>query len=191
LVLQLSWLVMGAQSTVGLVLRWMAVAALSVVARFLLTAAGVPIARWHYFAAGFAAVGLIAARTAFIAAASRRRALLIGGAFAVAMIGTVGAPWTSRDFFLMDFQRLRPGMTQEQVDTTMQKYMRGTGVRSLPGIDTIHTGSQSLASDADAAMLTPRGCEVYRHSNEGLWNADWGTVCYQAGRVVSTDFSPD
>jgi hypothetical protein len=181
---------MGAQKTAGIVFRLMAVAAISVVTRFFLTAAGVPIARWYYFAAAFVVVGLIAVRPAF-AAASRSRALIICGVFAVGIIGTVGAPWTSRDFFLMDFQQLRPGMTQEQVSTAMQKYMNGTGIQNLPGINTIHAGAQAFRNDADSAMLKPRGCEVYRHSNEGLWNADWGTVCYEAGRVVSTEFSPD
>lgn len=171
-------------------LRFLIVAALAVFTRFFLTVVGVPIGRWYYFAAAFAALGLIASGT-LIARLPKRSAWLTSGAFTVALIGVVGRPWTSRDRFLIDFQQLKPGMTRDQVSAVMQRYMLGTGIRNMPGLHTIRAGSHTFSNDAGAATLSPEGCAVYRHSNEGLWNADWGTVCYAADRVVSTSFSPD
>jgi hypothetical protein len=106
------------------------------------------------------------------------------------MVG-LGSPWNSRDRFLRVFDLVHEGMTEQEVDVLLRDYLRGTGIPNVRNVTTIAVGADIHPGDPSASQLSPRGCQVYRHSTSGLWNGDWGIVCYRAGRVVSTAFSPD
>ena len=92
--------------------------------------------------------------------------------------------WNTRKPFLKSLYRIREGMVPAQVDQIMSDYGGGC-----------YGGS--------AAILKPSGCEfneqgeivtgcvTYTHTKEGWGNSDWGTVYFEDGVVVSTEFSPD
>jgi hypothetical protein len=84
-------------------------------------------------------------------------------------------PWTSRKPFLRDLYAIRPGMTVEEVRKRMAGYMEGTGI-TMPNTN---------------QEFTVGGALVFRHSNDGAFNADWGIVSFQNGKVVSVQFDPD
>ena len=88
---------------------------------------------------------------------------------------TVGVRWlneNSRKPFLRDFQRLHSGMTRDEVERVMGHYLHGAAGPTLPpGVD------------KDAA--------IYRHTNDGWGDADWGVVRFQQDRVVELSFLPD
>jgi len=170
--------------------RFVAIASFAIVLRVLLTVAGAPIARWYYLAIGFSILALLISlrqlatlptRIAFIGAIVLVGFMLIG----------LGSPWNSRDRFLRRFEQVRIGMSQQEVSAIMQGYMQGTGIASFSNVTTINAGPSTFVNAPAASQLAPQQCEVYRHSTSGLWNADWGTVCYSDRRVVKTEFSPD
>jgi hypothetical protein len=171
-------------------LRFAVVACIGILLRLLLTVVGVPIGRWYFLAAGFGIGGFLASLPR-LRTLSRSRALLVAATCFTLVILGLGSPWNSRDRFLGEFNRVEVGMTKLEVDALLQKYMRGTGIPNFRSVTTITVGSRTHANAPSAAQLSPEGCQVYRHSSSGFWNADWGTVCYRADRVVSTDFSPD
>lgn len=90
--------------------------------------------------------------------------------------------WSSREPFLRDLHRVQAGMTPQEVEAIMEHYIRGTG-----------WPASGLAEGALAATgeLRLKGCDVYRHSNRGEFDSDWGIVCFEAGRVANVEFSHD
>ena len=84
-------------------------------------------------------------------------------------------PWSSRKPFLRDLFSIRPGMTMAEAERIMAGYKRGTGWK-VPGTN------QEFAPD---------GAIVFRHSDDGLFNADWGVVTIVNGKVVDVRFDPD
>ena len=105
--------------------------------------------------------------------------------------------WSSREPFLRDLGRVQPGMTPEEVESLMGRYIHGTGWPPNPF--NAQEGSLEIAgrdgtfplglSDADELEL--KGCEVYRHSNHRNFDSDWGIVCYAGRGVSSVEFSHD
>jgi hypothetical protein len=122
---------------------------------------------------------------------SSRPAVVRGVALAV--IGLViGAlhqvDWTSRKPFLRDFARIRAGMTEAEVRQIMTGYLVGTGWPALP----LDPAANSAGRPAPPAHeLTLRNSIVFRHSNDGRFNSDWGIVRFSQGKVAETEFSPD
>jgi len=107
-----------------------------------------------------------------------RLALLL--TFAVAVAGVRWVNWNSRKPFLRDLYSLRVGMTPSQVEAVMGKYLKGTGWPANAGEDPTARGELSFP-----------GTLVYRHTNKGWGNSDWGMVEFSDGQVVKVDFSPD
>jgi hypothetical protein len=84
-------------------------------------------------------------------------------------------PWSTRKPFLHDLYSIKPGMTLAEAERIMARYKRGTGW-TIPG-----AGQE----------VSPAGSIVFRHSDDGLFNADWGVVTIQAGKVIDVRFDPD
>jgi hypothetical protein len=88
--------------------------------------------------------------------------------------------WNSRKAFLRDLYSIRVGMPRSQVDAIMRGYMRGTG-----------WPANTFATPKASGELVVPGAEVYRHTDDGWANADWGVVRFDADRVTAVEFHPD
>lgn len=108
--------------------------------------------------------------------------------------------WGPRGAFLADLDRVKPGMTEPEVEAILGKYMRGSGWRLPPEavpergelVELGPGGPRSYGYRTDAAgQLEIAGTVIYRHSDEAAYNSDWGIVTYRDGRVVGVEFSPD
>lgn len=108
--------------------------------------------------------------------------------------------WTSRKPFLRDLARVQVGMTETEVRHVMARYLEGTGWPAMPGSSPSNTtgtvniagsGSRYSTVTSPAGQMTLRDALVFRHSNEGAFNSDWGIVRFSSGRVVRVEFSPD
>jgi hypothetical protein len=84
-------------------------------------------------------------------------------------------PWTTRKPFLRHLYSIKPGMSVNEVKKIMAGYMEGTGWK-YPSASQEVTIASSL---------------VFRHSNDGQFNSDWGVVTIQDGKVVGVRFDPD
>jgi hypothetical protein len=84
-------------------------------------------------------------------------------------------PWTSRKPFLQALSSIHRGMTVAEVKRRMAGYQEGTG-----WIDPFTNQEIKI-----------NGSLVFRHSDEARFNADWGIVSFQEGRVVEVRFEPD
>ncbi len=157
--------------------------------RCFLIVIGAEIAHWYSLSGTFTLLALLSTFPTLVRL-PRWLALAESTLFLIVMFA-VGAPWTSRDRFLADFEQIHAGMTEPEVEARLGKYLKGTGISNLPGTIEIHDGHQRSRNDVTAGQLSAAGCQTYRHSTDGLWNADWGTVCYSDGRVTTKSFSPD
>jgi hypothetical protein len=100
--------------------------------------------------------------------------------FAVVFVGLRWVNWNSRKPFLRDLYSVRVGMTPSQVEAIMGKYLKGTG-----------WPANTVADPSARGELTLPGTVVYRHTNEGWADSDWGMVEFAGGKVVRVEFSPD
>jgi hypothetical protein len=83
-------------------------------------------------------------------------------------------PWSSRKPFLRTLDGVRPGMSVAEVRRHMAAYSEGLGW-----------------TDPDGQEITLAGALVFRHSDDGRFNADWGVVHFEKGRVTRVEFAPD
>lgn len=156
-----------------------------------------PVAWWLYLAVTIAfAAGLIRP------AAMRRQ---IGRLSALASLITVVATlyfvdWTTRKPFLRDLDRIRVGMTEAEVRRIMGRYLEGTGWPANPfdpstnatsTLTDLGSGSQYSTTASPSGEMVVRDSLVFRHSNDGAFNSDWGIISFAGGRVVGVEFSPD
>jgi hypothetical protein len=121
--------------------------------------------------------------------------------FVLCLVGLYVIPWNSRKPFLRDFDRIRPGMTFADVETIMEGYMKGTGWPAIDtsnsnpsGTGTLHEVGTDLSlptTNTPDGELAIRDSIVYRHSNEGQFNSDWGIVKFQDGKVMAKAFMRD
>ena len=103
---------------------------------------------------------------------ARRR--MVGWAMAIAALLVLQiVPWTTRKPFLRQLHQVEVGMTRGEVLAIMAGYRQGTGW---------HLQGQEL--QLDAAL-------VFRHSDDGRFNSDWGVVQFDEGRVSTVEFLPD
>ena len=155
-----------------------------------------PVAWWLYLcvAAVFAA-GLI--RPVSARSQLARIGALVGVIAVIATLYTV--EWTSRKPFLRDLDQIRVGMTEAEVRQIMGRYMEGSGWPAIPGSSTNAPGtlkivggdSQYSTETSPSGQMVIRGSLVFRHSNDGAFNSDWGIISLSSGRVVNVEFSPD
>jgi hypothetical protein len=109
-------------------------------------------------------------------------------------------PWNSRKPFLRDLAKVEFGMTEAEVEAIMGHYMKGTGWpapdfwerSSGPGqLAVASSGITFATSVSPSGELALDDSIVYRHSDKGAFNSDFGVVTFEDGRVVSTTFLPD
>jgi hypothetical protein len=89
-------------------------------------------------------------------------------------------------------------MREDEVRNIMAGYMEGTGWPAVYGgeshgegiVNDPGSGSSYPASEVDGELAIKNSL-VFRHSDDGAYNSDWGIVTFEEGRVVSVDFSPD
>jgi hypothetical protein len=107
-------------------------------------------------------------------------------------------PWSIRKPFLRDLYSIQPGMNEDEVRNIMAGYMEGTGWPALyvgeshgeGFVNDFGTGTGYPATEFDGELAIKNSL-VFRHSDDGAYNSDWGIVTLEEGRVVSVDFSPD
>ena len=128
--------------------------------------------------------------------ASVRKACVILLFWAMLLVLYV-VPWNSRKVFLMDFHKVRAGMTRTEVKHLMKKYTEGTGWPALPAdtrsstLTEVSSGTKLETTVTDAGELGIKDAVVYRHSNEGCFSSDWGVIHFENGRVSAKEFMPD
>jgi len=152
---------------------------------------------WLYLCVAVAfAAGLI--RPVSVRSQLARIGALVG---VIAVIATLYlVEWTTRKPFLRDLDRIRVGMAQAEVRLIMGRYMEGTGLPAPPGsspsnapgtLNIVGSRSQYSTDTSPSGEMAIRDSLVFRHSNDGAFNSDWGIVSLSSGRVVSVEFSPD
>jgi len=107
---------------------------------------------------------------------------------------TIHGPINSRQTFLADLNRLEIGYTTVQVEEIMGTYIKGTNWQLFGSGDITIPGTKRRVFEIDTSntnQLALKDCNVYRHSNDGEYNSDWGIICYKNGKVDYIDFAPD
>jgi hypothetical protein len=156
-----------------------------------------PVAWWLYLSVA------VAFAVALIRPLPARSQLARIGALAV-ILAVIAAlywvEWTTRKPFLRDLARVHVGMTEAEVRHIMGRYMEGTGWPAIPGsspsnapgtLNIVGSASQYSTETSSSGQMAIRGSLVFRHSNDGAFNSDWGIISLSSGRVVSVEFSPD
>lgn len=123
-----------------------------------------------WYLAGFAVVW----STVGLAVWSRGRGgwrapAVLGAVTSLALIILLVVPWTSRHRFLHHLDRVEVGMSREEARQVMLPY-------------------RPLDQDEPATGDTT---DWYGHSRDARFNADFGIVRYEAGRVAAVEFSAD
>jgi hypothetical protein len=88
--------------------------------------------------------------------------------------------WNTRKPFLIELGHVRIGMTAQEVDGVMNRYIKGSGIAPVG----------RFGSDENGQLMLKESI-VYRHSNDGAFNADWGVVTFKDGKVTNVEFLPD
>jgi hypothetical protein len=126
---------------------------------------------WRFpLAATVTIVGGLVIGTLVYWAIPRRRNLVALALFVTAISFAQAIDWNSRKPFLRALDRVQAGMQITEVDRVMAAYMR---------------------SPSTSGVLNASGQVIYRHTDEGWGNADWGVVTYEHDRVVKVEFLPD
>lgn len=107
-------------------------------------------------------------------------------------------PWNTRKPFLRDLDKVQIGMTVDQVENIMGRYITGTGWPVMPGASSptgqlidVASGITLATSNSPSGEILIRDSITYRHSNDGAFNSDWGVVRFSNGFVVAKEFMPD
>lgn len=160
---------------------------------------GYPVAWWLYG-------GCFVAFGAGILRRKQYRAQ-IGGIVIWAVLGGVcwllyELEWNSRKGFLRDLNKVQIGMSESEVREIMAGYMEGTGwPESSFGEQGPDGGPKPLyiagsdssyaTTNSESGEMMIAGALVFRHSDEGSFNSDWGIVSFTEGKVTGVKFSPD
>ncbi len=160
---------------------------------------------------GFAALGWVPA-VLLTYLAGRRWVRRVHAAAWVAVVVMVFVPWHPRKRFVRDLDSLRVGMTVDEVETVMGRYVKGRGPQwQLPagpgprvlGPGEVRPADEQAALDAAVraaydAYEEPEypGGDERAHATGTMtyrWcdNSDWGQVEFRDGRVVHVEFLPD
>lgn len=156
-----------------------------------------PLPVWLYFLVGV--VGFLGTVLIVALDATKKRTVgtFVAYSLAIAILMVLHLmPWTSRKPFMQQLAKVQIGMTQAEVDQIMDGYMRGTGWPANPFADVaplteVSSGTSLVAENSRDGELTIRDTVVFRHSNDGRFNSDWGVVTFRDDKVISVVFMPD
>ena len=141
----------------------------------------------------------------------RRWARIACAAVWTVVVVLVLTPWHPRQRFVRDLDSVRPGMTVDEVEAILGKYVKGSGWVIPAGPppmvrgpdDPVDEDAARRAAEAQAAYVPPAypagderahatGTMTYRWCTTGAaFNSDWGQVTFKDGRVVQVEFLPD
>ncbi len=144
---------------------------------------GLAVSVYVTFAVAYAAFWILVGAL-LLARRPRREKTLILVLFAVVLLSVRFVDWNSRKPFLRDFNWIKEGMTEAQVDRIMDGYMKGYCGGPPPLLR-----EYEPEFDEQGKIIT--GWVTYRHTDEGWGDSDWGEVTFEDGRVVETRFLPD
>ena len=130
-----------------------------------------------------------------------------------AIVALAFLPWHPRKQFVADLHSLEKGMTVDQVEAVMGRYLKGAGskwaVPETPPPPVLGPGespspeveeSVRRAQEDYKAPAYPSGDErahangtmTYRwNDHDSMYDSDWGQVTFEDGRVVVVAFLPD
>jgi hypothetical protein len=151
---------------------------------FLILDVGFAVSVYLQFVAIYAAFCVLIGALLLVGSPRREKLLILGLLF-VALFSIRFVNWNSRKPFLKDFYRVQEGMTVEQVEQIMGSYMGGICQPSHP----LGLPDEELTIETEEMAQPDRA--VYRHTDEGWGNSDWGEVHFEQGRVVKIEFLPD
>lgn len=161
-------------------------------ATFVEVAAAFPLPAWFY---GLLCLPIIAP----VVVCPSRLAATCAALFVGCLLACSLVPWTSRKPFLEHLDKVRPGMTEAQVRGFMAGYKEGTGWPAAPWQPVGSAGTlQTIGSSNTFRTVTDSNGKmslidslVFRHSDDGCFNSDWGVVQLKDGRVLRVEFLPD
>ena len=136
---------------------------------------------WNWFLAGFViAAGVFVAP--FVLLHFARWKLAVCGLAVILIFAMMLTPWHPRKQFIAKLDSIQVGMTIDEVEQIMDGYMLGFG----RGMDRV---VPAYPKGEERKVAT--GNMTYRWSESASYNADWGRVFFEEGRVVKTEFLPD
>ena len=163
-----------------------------VVAMFAEILLALPLPVWFYGLSGLLVILPVVIRPSRLAAI-----------VAVALVGFLIAfhlvPWISRKPFLQQLNKVQPGMTEAQVRAIIAGHKEGTGWPAAPWQPVGFAGElQTTGSSNTFRTVTDTNRNlaladslVFRHSDNGRFNSDWGVVEFKDGRGIHVQFMPD
>jgi hypothetical protein len=103
----------------------------------------------------------------------------------------VFVPWHPRKRFVWDLHSVEPGMTVDEVEGVMGRYMKGAGKKwAVPGVSEASVVAPAYPAGDERAHAT--GTMTYRwNDSDGAYDSDWGQVTFADGRVVNVQFLAD
>ena len=135
----------------------------------------------NWWIAGFLLV-MSLVLTPFVALHFARWKLVVYGLALVLYLVMALMPWHPRKAFIYKLNSIQVGMTIDEVEQIMDGYMLGYG----RGMDRVVPEYPEKEE-----RKTATGNMVYRWSTSSAYNADWGIVNFEDGKVISTEFLPD
>jgi hypothetical protein len=151
---------------------------------FLIMDVGYSVSVYWQFVAIYAAFCVLVGLLLLVGSPKREKLLLLG-LLVVVLFSLRFVDWNSRKPFLRDLYRVQEGMSVEQVEEIMGKYMGGACCSAKPLDLSAGEGVTETEGMAQPDRL------VYRHTSEGWGDSDWGEVHFENGRVVEIQFLPD
>ena len=156
-----------------------------------------PVAWWLYVSVVLAFAAALVER-----APLRRQPRRLGALAAITAIAATLylVDWSTRKPFLRDLNRIKVGMSEAEVRQIMARYMTGTGWPASAGdgrqtasgtLSIVGSTSQYSTTVSSSGELQIRNAIVFRHSNDGAFDSDWGIVTFVGSRVVRVEFSRD
>jgi hypothetical protein len=101
--------------------------------------------------------------------------------FAALVIFTISRiDWNTRKPFLRDLNSIEMGMSTDDVENIMAGYIQANDGANKP------SSESSLSGDSSSSDTL-----VFRHTNLGWGDSDWGIVTFKEEKVVEVYFSPD
>jgi hypothetical protein len=155
---------------------------------------GNPVVWWLYV---LAALVCVAGLIRFVPIKRQRHRLGTIAVVTIFIAALYFMDWTTRKPFLRDLDRIHIGMTEGEVRQIMGNYTEGTGLQEPPGepastqLTILGSGLKYPTNSTPTGEVRLVDSIVFRHSSDPYFNADWGIVSFENGKVSAVEFSPD